>query len=190
MWVKYKEQNGFTIVELLIVIVVIAILATITLITFNGAQQRAQNTQTISAVTSWVKILRLYQAENGNMPTGIASCLGSQYPYGATGTDPSGFQCRQDTTTSGITVSQTFLNMMKPYSSSNPQPSTVAVAVSSPVTWYRGAYYYPTLPARIDFVLAGKGTQCPTIGGLIFQVRQVFDANDSVRCVMNFGGDS
>jgi len=47
MWVKSKQQNGFTIVELLIVVVVIAILAAITIVSYNGIQNRAKD----SAIT-------------------------------------------------------------------------------------------------------------------------------------------
>jgi prepilin-type N-terminal cleavage/methylation domain-containing protein len=43
MWVQNKQQSGFTIVELLIVIVVIAILAAITVVAYNGIQDRARN---------------------------------------------------------------------------------------------------------------------------------------------------
>lgn len=40
----WKNKNGFTIVELLIVVVVIAILAAITIVSFNGIQNRANDT--------------------------------------------------------------------------------------------------------------------------------------------------
>jgi general secretion pathway protein G len=42
MWAKQKQQSGFTIVELLIVIVVIGILAAITIVAYNGVQNRAK----------------------------------------------------------------------------------------------------------------------------------------------------
>ena len=37
-----KQQNGFTIVELLIVIVIIGILAAITVVAYNGIQERGR----------------------------------------------------------------------------------------------------------------------------------------------------
>lgn len=43
-----KYSNGFTIVELLIVIVVIGILAAITVVAYNGIQQRANNAKIAS----------------------------------------------------------------------------------------------------------------------------------------------
>lgn len=83
-----KSSSGFTIVELLIVIVVIAILATISIVAYSGMQQRARNTQTITAVVGYVKALNLYKADNGQHPP-VSSCLGNNYD--ATGCDSSGY---------------------------------------------------------------------------------------------------
>ena len=60
-----RQRNGFTIVELLIVIVVIAILAAITIVAYNGIQRRAHNTAKKSAVASISKLLSLYKVEHG-----------------------------------------------------------------------------------------------------------------------------
>lgn len=80
---KFKT-NGFTIVELLIVIVVISILATITVVAFNGVQTRANNATRFKEVQEWNKIFQLYAAQNGtypNLPT-RKYCLGTGYPVG------------------------------------------------------------------------------------------------------------
>ena len=45
-----KQKQGFTIVELLIVIVVIAILATITVVAYGGIQNRAKTTKSLATV--------------------------------------------------------------------------------------------------------------------------------------------
>jgi prepilin-type N-terminal cleavage/methylation domain-containing protein len=55
------KHNGFTIVELLIVIVVIGILAAITIVSYNGVQTRAANARTSSDMRSFevaVKAMR------------------------------------------------------------------------------------------------------------------------------------
>jgi type IV pilus assembly protein PilA len=45
---KRTQPNGFTIVELLIVVVVIAILAAITIVSYNGIQSRAKTSVSLS----------------------------------------------------------------------------------------------------------------------------------------------
>ena len=55
---RYRHRQGFSIVELLIVIVVIAILAAITIVAFNGMQRRAQTAQYVSAADSVEKAIR------------------------------------------------------------------------------------------------------------------------------------
>lgn len=57
------KQQGFTIVELLIVIVVIGILAAITIVAYNGVQQRAKTTQAQTNATQAQKIAESYNAE-------------------------------------------------------------------------------------------------------------------------------
>lgn len=63
-----QSRQGFTIVELLIVIVVIGILATITIVAFNGVQNRANDTAVASDLTSLAKKLKLYNAEGSGFP--------------------------------------------------------------------------------------------------------------------------
>ena len=66
---KHKKQTGFTIVELLIVIVVIGILAAITIVAFNGAQERARDTQRKQNLNDLAKVLQIYYIDNGNYVT-------------------------------------------------------------------------------------------------------------------------
>jgi type II secretion system protein G len=68
-------QIGFTIVELLIVIVVIAILAAISLVTYNGVQQRARDSQRKSDISYVQKALGLYFIDNDGYP----ACNGGVY---------------------------------------------------------------------------------------------------------------
>lgn len=84
-----KNQKGFTIVELLIVIVVIGILAAITIVAFNGVQNRGKSASAQAAADTIVK-----KAEAANAITGT-------YPQ-----DAAGFSAQADSslTGSGLTL--------------------------------------------------------------------------------------
>lgn len=64
-----KKQQGFTIVELLIVIVVIGILAALVITTFTGIQQRARNTERETDIKAVHGQLEAYFAQYGVYPT-------------------------------------------------------------------------------------------------------------------------
>lgn len=66
---SYKRQEGFTIVELLIVIVVIGILAALVITTFTGIQQRARNTERETDIKAIHGQVEAYYAQNGRYPT-------------------------------------------------------------------------------------------------------------------------
>ncbi len=84
-WAKNKQ--GFTIVELLIVIVVIAILAAITIVAYNGIQNRAKQSAAQTAVAQANKKVMAYAVQNSDTyPTslaaaGITDTTGLQYTY-------------------------------------------------------------------------------------------------------------
>ncbi len=179
-----QKVKGFTIVELLIVVVVIGVLAAITVVAYNGVQQRARNSQIISAVTQWVGIIRLYQAEEGRLPN-WTSCLGTEYPHGRTGEDASGPQCRSEG--NHFRINTNFMNAVGQYAKNMPQPELIFATNSAETIWYRGAYYIGPNPvtARLDFVLAGSGTECPRdIRGASHISRTVDSTNNSVMCAM------
>ena len=64
-----RKQQGFTIVELLIVIVVIGILAALVITTFTGIQQKARNTERQTDVKAIHGQVEAYFAQNGKYPT-------------------------------------------------------------------------------------------------------------------------
>lgn len=71
-------RNGFTIVELLIVIAVVGVLAAITLNTFAGSQARARDAQRSSDVKALKKAVELYRVEKGFYPSPGADDSGEQ----------------------------------------------------------------------------------------------------------------
>ncbi len=79
MSLKNTNQQGFTIVELLIVIVVIAILAAISIVAFTGVQQRGRDSGRASDINSISKALTAYTAQG-------SSDGGGDWPASAAGT--------------------------------------------------------------------------------------------------------
>jgi general secretion pathway protein G len=63
------KQQGFTIVELLIVIVVIGILAALVITTFTGIQQKGRNTERTTDIKAMHGQIEAYYAQNGKYPT-------------------------------------------------------------------------------------------------------------------------
>lgn len=74
MQYRTARKNGFTLVELLIVVVVIAILAAISIVAYSGMQMRARDTIRASDMAQIEKSLRLYETEhNGSLKTSTYS---------------------------------------------------------------------------------------------------------------------
>ena len=66
---KYKrKQQGFTIVELLIVIVVIGILAALVITTFTGIQKKARDTERTTDIKALHGQIEAYYAQNQYYP--------------------------------------------------------------------------------------------------------------------------
>jgi len=74
---NFKQLNqmreGFTVVELLIVIVVIGILATLTIVSYSGVTADANDVKAQSAVSNIQKVAEAYNADNGVYPGTIAN---------------------------------------------------------------------------------------------------------------------
>ena len=64
-----KRNEGFTIVELLIVIVVIGILALLVITTYSGIQQKARNSKRQTDVQSLQTQLEAFYSQNGYYPS-------------------------------------------------------------------------------------------------------------------------
>lgn len=66
---KKRSSQGFTIVELLIVIVVIGILATLVIVTYSGIQQKARDTKRKTDIRAVQGQLEAYYSQNSKYPT-------------------------------------------------------------------------------------------------------------------------
>lgn len=61
-------RQGFTIVEILIVVVVIAILASVSVSAYSGVQQRSRDSRRVSDMNAIVKALEMYKVQTGSYP--------------------------------------------------------------------------------------------------------------------------
>lgn len=91
----YTKSNGFTIVELLIVIIVLGILAALVISAFKGVRERAYNAKVLSNVRQYITGLEAYRAMYGVYPQTSGeqngdfiamTCLGRGYPGKSCGT--------------------------------------------------------------------------------------------------------
>lgn len=69
---RHNYSDGYTVVELLVVIVVIAVLATLSIVAFDGAQARAQFSVSKSNMESIKKLIEMYYIDNGRYPSSWA----------------------------------------------------------------------------------------------------------------------
>lgn len=159
---RSQKQNGFTIIELLIVIVVIAILAAISIVAFTGIQARAENAKTIQATAAWVKALQLYKTDHGNYPT-YHSCLGEIDTYSGSHSG----RCWGAADNPLWYVNANFLGQMSEHLQTYPVPSQRNVNEGGGAEQFRGAMYYrhSVGDERVYVHLLNEST-CPTISGL------------------------
>lgn len=173
-----KSVNGFTIVELLIVIVVIAILAAISVATYTGIQQRANNVKTISAVSAYIDALNNYKVDNGQHPP-ASSCLGTGYTDGRC--DSRVGQLVED----GGGLNTVYLSEY--FNSSVPSPATNRGQYDPTFelggAWYswNNTLYGGTNNGGIGLYHQGDGS-CPSVGGLAYKTSTPFSDGSGLWC--------
>jgi prepilin-type N-terminal cleavage/methylation domain-containing protein len=115
-------QNGFTIVELLIVIVVIGILAAITIVAYSSVQERARASSVSTALTQASRKLAVYQVDNPDIfpadknaleALGVKDTTAINYQYTRTAGPPDTYCLTATTGTTSYKIS-----------SASPTPST------------------------------------------------------------------
>jgi prepilin-type N-terminal cleavage/methylation domain-containing protein len=146
-----NTNNGFTIVELLIVVVVIAVLAVITIASFNGISARANDTAVQNDLLNMAKKLGMYYVDKGaypdtNNPSEVASALegfkASRGSYFTTGTN---------------------INLV--YCTNAPDRNQFAIIAWSKTTTAKGYYITESSGVRdFNFAMTGGNATCTSAG--------------------------
>jgi len=69
MCLRLRNQRGFTLIELMVVIVILGLLATLVIPRFRGSTERARRVKAIAQMKSIETALRLYELDNALFPT-------------------------------------------------------------------------------------------------------------------------
>jgi len=142
---NYKKRitDGFTIVELLVVIVVIGILASITIVSYTGISNRASDSSVLADLASMDKVQKLHLVDDPNAVTynsvvdGLNNSLGYKFSsdnvidVATSGTD----YCIRGYNPKGIknSISNAYIKESSAGACSTIAPSTVAVLSSMTV---------------------------------------------------------
>lgn len=183
---RFLTRQGFTIVELLIVIVVIAVLAAISVVAYNGIQDRAENTKTITAATAYVKAIKMYEAKQGEVPhMGYDSCIGDAYPWDYAGSASGMNQCRSSNSSYYVIKGSINATIRDQLGESLPSPSMQTIG--NETSWARGIYYLtPAVGGQLSLAVALRGvTDCPSIAGTTASGSGAY--SNGRLCVYNVG---
>jgi prepilin-type N-terminal cleavage/methylation domain-containing protein len=147
-----KSEQGFTIVELLIVIIVIGILAAIIIVAYNGVTSSARDSSAHAAGVTMQKKIEAYNAAVGN------------YPSAATTTNDLNTQTASALTGSGLTMDTT-ANITAANGTTKVRVEICTAPAGA--TGYRVTYFNyitNTMPAVGGQQIAGgtNGTPCTT----------------------------
>lgn len=126
-----RNQAGFTIVELLIVIVVIGILAALVLNTFQGVQARARDTERRTDINSVATQLEAFYADYGH------------YPSGSTTVDTCGENV-SGTYSGDCALAVLTTRGLDAEALNQPNNTAIAVVASAPTPATGNYYYFPT----------------------------------------------
>lgn len=148
-----KDERGFTIVELLIVIVVIAILAAITIVAYNGIQNRAKTSAGQTTANNLVKKFEALNALKGAYYSSSAGVTAAQInTYAAAA--PAVAEANIDNTATVVAATTNVNSGLSSGTANNGNTVAVFACAAGANIWYWD--YAAATPAAVQ-VKAGAG---------------------------------
>ena len=146
-----RNSQGFTIVELLIVVVVIAILAAVTIVSYSGITARANESAIKLQASNFAKKAEAYNAEKGNYPLTVGALAGSSNSYY--------FDTNYVNISTTTTQNTTNLSASDSYGTKRLAVNPCGGTTASTVTGMRINFWNPNKSggAGIDFITIGSG---------------------------------
>jgi type IV pilus assembly protein PilA len=77
----FRKDEGFTLVELMVVVLIIGILVAIAIPVFNAAKANAERKSCWGNQRTLEGLIQAYNAEEGNFPAAVASLTAGAQPY-------------------------------------------------------------------------------------------------------------
>lgn len=180
-----KSRSGFTIVEIIVIITIIAILASVSAFAYSGIQQRAKNSNIISAAEQWIKVLTIAYGQKGSITlTDVTStkgvCLGEKANYPAVNGFASG-ACERNGSASKVTTSGDLTTALMPYGYGAVPPYLFDYSNGSPSgTFDRGIYYNRSSGGMVVYNLYGEDADCKLNGS-----HAVVRSGGNTQCAFN-----
>src|SRR5690348_11638976 len=88
---RLKQQQGFTLIEIMVVILILGLLATLVVQSLRGATDKAKRTKAMADIAELKTALDRYYIDNGSYPSTEQGLQALVSPPGQGGADPDGY---------------------------------------------------------------------------------------------------
>jgi general secretion pathway protein G len=88
---RIRQQEGFTLIEIMVVILILGLLATLVVQSLRGATDKAKHTKAMADIAELKTGLDRYYIDNGSYPTTAQGLQALVTPPSQNGADPDGY---------------------------------------------------------------------------------------------------